>query len=116
MSYVNLINSNINLAFNLVKDLAVDAFIVKASRADFNFSTGSSNQAYTNTPAKVIIIEEKKKSKEVNTTVKTAMIKTREAGDISTLDKLSITGVTWNFTNIVRSDGYITLAEIAKEV
>jgi len=116
MSYVNLINSNVSLAFNLVKDLAVDALIVKASRSDFDFTTGATDQTFTSLPAKAIFVEEKKSSKEVNTSVKTVMIKTRESGDISTLDKLSVSNVIWNFTNIVRSNGYITIAEVAREV
>jgi len=39
MSYSGLINTNINRAFNMVKDLAIEVSLSKKSSASFDFTT-----------------------------------------------------------------------------
>jgi hypothetical protein len=117
MSYSNLINTNLNLAFRMLKDLAVDATLLRHQDVDFNFATGTHPALLTQIPIKIIEVESEKKSQEHNTVIKTVMIRNKELnGDINALDKISIGGVVWRCSNIMKSDGYITMAAIAKEV
>jgi hypothetical protein len=116
MSYSNLINSNLNLAFRMLKDLAQDAILIKHQDVEFNFALGSHPALLTNIPIKLIVVGTEKKSQEHNTVITNVMIRTKEIGDINGLDKISIGGVVWRCSNILKSDGYITLAAIAKEV
>ena len=64
MSYSNLIDSNLNKAFLLLKDLAKPMTFTKTVSADFNFSTGAVDKV-TAAPViiKVVAIEEKKPKK-----------------------------------------------------
>ena len=41
MSYKALIDSNLTLAFDMLKDLAVDVVLNESSNNDFNFATGA---------------------------------------------------------------------------
>lgn len=122
MSYSALIDSNLIRAFNLVKDLAVDAVLIKNSKKDFNFATGIAESSNTQLPVKVIIMEDKKNargsepSKEVNSIVRQVMVRTKSVGDLTTFDSLLINGATWKFTNLLQTNTYITVAEISKEL
>lgn len=116
MSYSNLINTNLNLAFRLLKDLAKDATLLRHQDVEFNFATGSHPSLLTQIPIKFIDVESEKRSQEHNTVIRTVMIRNKEInGDINALDKLVVDGVTWRLSNIMKSDGYITLAAIARE-
>lgn len=116
MSYSALVDSNLNKAFNLVKDLAVDVILVKKTKSEFNFSTGEAEASSTSITTKAIFIEEKKTSKDVNSSVKQVMLKTKSVGDLTLFDTLQAGAVIWKFTNILKSDGYITIAEVSREL
>ncbi len=117
MSYSNLINTNLNLAFRLLKDLAKDATLWRHSDADFNFATGTHPALITQVPIKLIEVKSEKKSQEHNTVIKTVMIRVKELdGDITALDKIAIGSETWRVSNIMKSDGYVMMADIAREV
>jgi hypothetical protein len=117
MSYSNLINTNLNLAFRLLKDLAKDAILWRHTSVEFNFATGSHPALLTQVPIKLIEVKSEKKSQDHNTSIKTVMIRVKElSGDITALDKIEIAGETWRVSNIMKSDGYVMMADIAREV
>jgi hypothetical protein len=116
MSYSNLINTNITLAFKMLKDLAVDATIFKRSVSEFDFGSGVADLSTTSVAVKVIVIGSEKKSQEHNTVISQIMLRSKEVLDVTALDKITINGVSWRFSNILKSNGYIIVAAIAKEV
>lgn len=115
MSYVNLVNSKLTMAFNLVKDLAKDAVLVKRDNAVFDFASNAVVSGSSLVTVKCILIKAKTSSRSINTTVQEVMFKTSELNTITDLDKLIIDDVTWKFSNILQSDGYITVAQVSKE-
>jgi hypothetical protein len=117
MSYVNLIDSNLTMAFNLVKDLAKPAVLNKKGNVSFDFETGTTKTSNnSNTAIKVIVTDISKKSKEHNAVMRQVMFKAKGLGDIKMYDSLLIDNEVWNFGNFLKSEGYIIVAEIFKEV
>jgi hypothetical protein len=116
MSYSNLIDTNITLAFKMLKDLAVDATIYRRAVTEFDFGTGVTDLSTTTIPVKVIVINSEKKSQEHNTLINQIMLRSKEVLDVTALDKITINGVSWRFSNILKSNGYIIVAAIAREV
>jgi hypothetical protein len=116
MSYANLINSNITLAFKMLKDLAVDATIYKRSSTEFDFGSGVVDTSTSTVAVKVIVVDSEKKSQEHNTLITQIMLRSKEILDVTSLDKITINGVSWRFSNILKSNGYIIVAAIAREV
>jgi hypothetical protein len=116
MSYTKLIDKQLTLAFNKVKDLAVNAIVLKRTNGEFNFATGLiASGATTQIHVKAIVVDQEKSSKDVNTEVRQVMFKTQEVTEITLLDKIVINDVTWAFSNMLKSNGYVTVAEISKE-
>jgi len=116
MSYSSLINSNLNKAFNLVKDLAVDATFTKRSDKSFNFATrtvkSSSGETIT---TKIIVLDSKKPSKDRNTVTQQIMLKTAELGDLSLYDSIMIGTTSWKLGKFIRDDGFINIVELERE-
>lgn len=116
MSYSSLINSNLNKAFNLVKDLAVDAVFTKKADKSFNFATravkSSSGETIT---SKVIVLDSKKPSKDRNTVTQQIMLKTIELGDLSLYDSVSINNISWKLGSFIKDDGFINIVELTRE-
>ena len=116
MSYSSLINSNITRAFNLVKDLAVDATFIKKSDKSFNFATRTVKSSNSETiTTKVMVLDSKKPSKDRNTVTQQIMFKTEDLGDLSLYDSILINTTSWKLGNFIKDDGFINIIEIERE-
>ena len=123
MSYKALVDSNVTLAFNLLKDLAVDAVLKKSSNQEFNFGTAEMVDDKTSYNIKAVVIEDDKKSDKHNSIKRQLLFKTRGLGDINAYDIISIPNDVnpsvlndWKFGPMINNDGYTILAEIYREV
>jgi hypothetical protein len=115
MGYAAQIDSKLNQAFNLMKDLAVPVVFVKKT-ASYDFSIGEAvTSATTNVVTKAVIVETKKTSKESNTSSKQLMFKAKEVGDITLFDSVQINGVTWKLGDVITNSGYIILTDVFKD-
>lgn len=117
MGYQALIDSNLNKAFNLSKDLAKDVVFVRKPDPAFNFGTAEASFSTTqNVSTKAIIYESKKKSKEINTVIKELMLKSKEIGDATLYDSVTIDSQNWNIVSIPKNDGFVSIVEVSREV
>ena len=116
MSYKALVNSNVTLAFNLIKDLAEDVILVKSSDNDFDFETATASEKTVNISTKAVVIKDAKKSKAHNAIKRQVMFKTRNLGDLTAYDRVMIEGKEWRFGPMINNDGYTVLAEVYREV
>jgi hypothetical protein len=117
MSYKALINSNVKLAFNLLRDLAEPVTLTKKLNSSFDFKTG--NPVVTEAPSivtKAVVTDSDKTSSEHNTATKLALFKTQDIGDISYYDKISYKNQTWSIGPLITSDNFVTVVEFQKEV
>ena len=116
MSYQALIDANLNRAFNLIKDLAKDIVLTRQTNPNFDFGTGTAKFGTPVTVAtKAVIIEDKKPNDNRNTIKRQMMLKTKEIGDINQYTTVSINNETWNIGDVIKNDGFITLADIHRE-
>jgi hypothetical protein len=116
MSYSNLIDSNLNKAFLLLKDLAKPMTFTKVIAADFDFTTGVVDEELA-VPIviKVVSIEDKKPNKASKTITKTILAKSKELPDLDLYDQVSFEGYAWKVGNIIKQAGRIWMFEIVRE-
>jgi hypothetical protein len=115
MSYKNLIDANLNKAFNLLKDLAEDGVVVKTRNISYNFAAAATESDTSDIPVKFVVVDAKRDHKDVSMTSKTILLKAKVVGDLNTNDRINIGTEVWKFAHVLQSDGYITQAEIARE-
>lgn len=116
MSYKALIDSNLNLAFNTIKDLAITVTFIKKTGTTFDFAAGTTvHTTTTNITTKAVVVEEKKTSKTSNTKTRQMMFKSKPLGDISLYDSVLIGADTWKLGDVISNSGYIILTNIYKE-
>jgi hypothetical protein len=116
MSYTNLIDINLNRAFNLLKDLAINAVLQKVNTTSFDFGTAVASVAPTNINVKIIVVEDSRDHKETSATTRQVLMKAKGIGQLNTTDRLIFNGQTWKLSHVLKSDGYIVQAEIVREV
>jgi hypothetical protein len=120
MSYAALINTNLNRAFNLIKDLAQDVSYVKKMGIEFDFGAiEASAGTQTSVVIKTVVIDAIKPERVDSghrPVVKQIMLKTKDAPDLSSFDHLVIDGAIYKVTPPVRDTGFVTLAAITKEL
>jgi len=117
MGYKALVNSQVRSAFNLIKDLAEDVTFVKKLDSSFNFNTLEAKvSSSVSVITKAVVTESKKVSEEHNAMNKLVMLKTQDIGDITAYDTLVLNGQNWKIGTSILSDGFVTIAEIHKEV
>jgi hypothetical protein len=125
MGYKTLVDSNITMAFNLLKDLAEDGVLHKSSNVDFDFSTGdkAADSGEESLPIKVVVVEDDKKSSKHNSIKRQVLFKTRNLGDVNSYESLTFSDSvdahlngTWRFGPKLNNDGYTILAEIFREI
>lgn len=115
MSYKALIDSNLNLAFKMLRDMADDCvFTIKADRA-FDFGTGETTGVDSTIITKGVLIEEEKSTKKSNTETKLLLFKTRDLPDLKSLDTVTIGGVVWDIGPDIQGNGSTVLAKILRE-
>jgi hypothetical protein len=122
MGYKALVDSNITLAFNLLKDMAKDVILNKSSANSYDFGTATVSDKKTELPIKAVVLEDDKKSKMHNSIKRQLLFKTRGLGDLNAYDTVLIEDdndssqtLTWRFGPMINNDGYTILAEIYRE-
>lgn len=113
MSYGNLIDQNLSLAYNQLKDLAQEVGFLSREMSDFNFATASST--LTEQPEKkikAVILEESKKK---NVRKRQLMFKSKDLPVLSEYDRVNIDAETWSVGLVVHQRRYITLLDVYKE-
>ena len=117
MSYRNLIDAQVRKAFTLLKDLAEDVVLTKATDASFNFGTGEAAITSPNPiVTKAVIVDTKKTSKDRNTKEKLVLMKTQYTGSITLYDSFTYKNEIWKFGDVISDDGHITIAHVFREV
>lgn len=116
MGYSATINSQLNKAFNLAKDLAVDVVLTKKPNPTFDFATGQAGFSGSQTvTTKAIFADIKTDAREQSNTVrKQVMLKLEESGQIDSYSSLTYNSEVWSFGTIIKSDGFVQLAEVMK--
>lgn len=116
MSYKALIDSNLSLAFNLLKDLATEVVLTKKTVPQFNFGNGNAEFGANQTViTKAIEINSNKTSENRNTIQKELMLKSKDVGDLTNYTTVTINSNTWNLGEIQKNDGFILLVKIFRE-
>jgi len=116
MSYTNLINKNLNLAFNLIGDLSTDFIFTKTENNSFNFSNSVVSSNTVSVATKGLVVKSEKNSQNTNVINKEIIVKSAELGDIKAFDSVSIQNTTWKLGNIIQDSGYIIRINIFREV
>jgi hypothetical protein len=116
MSYKNLVDNSLKLAFNSVKDLAKEATLTKKTNPTFNFGTGESEfQSTQNVSTKIVVSQYLKNSKDRNSIKCEILLKANEVGDLNNYSTISFDSNTWNFADIQKNDGFILIANVYRE-
>lgn len=116
MSYTNLIDSNLRKAFNILKDLAIDATFVRTNSNSFNFATGQATAVTTpNIKTKVVIFDGEEPATKSNLLVKQLLVKAKDVGNIKVFDKVDFESVTWNIGPVIKGTGFIYVIEVFRE-
>lgn len=115
MSYVNLIDTSLNRAFNLLKDLAQTGIVRKAQGISYDFGVGATLNTTTDISVKFIVTDNTRDHKDTSQTTRSILLKARAVGELNTNDRLIVGSEVWKFAHVVQSDGYITQAEIVRE-
>jgi mannose/fructose/N-acetylgalactosamine-specific phosphotransferase system component IIB len=116
MAYKNLIDSNVKKAFNLLKDLAVEAVLYKKLAPVFNFSTGEATVGDAETiNIKVVITGQIKSERGKNVIEKVIMLKSKEVGDLSFYDTITINNIEWRLGEPIKSDGFVLITSMYRE-
>lgn len=116
MSYKNLIDSKLKVAFNAVKDLAKEATLTKKNAASFNFGTGETELTNSETVStKIVVAQSAKKSADRNTINAQILLKSSEVGDLNNYATIAFESNIWNFSDIQKNDGFILVANIYRE-
>ena len=125
MGYKALVDANITLAFNLLKDLAVDVTLNKSAETNFDFGAAEVSPDYkaSQLPIKAVILLDEKKSAKHNSIERSIMFKTRGLGDLNAYETILIEDdndsskvVKWRFGPLINNDGYTIMAKIYREV
>jgi hypothetical protein len=117
VSYNSLIDSQLKRAFNLLKDLAVDATFQKKNVTGFDFNTSTATLAVApDVVTKIVITGELKKTKESKVITKTIMCKSKDMGSLNSYSTVVIDGVVWRLGDPIKDSGYILVTTMIKEV
>lgn len=116
MAYKGLMDSSLRLAFNQMKDLAELATFNKVSAKSFDFTSGDASVVTAAAVAtKVVVIEASNPSQKSKTTTLTVMVKSKEIGEVKSLEKVSLRGAIWSVVKEIKTDGFIYVLELARE-
>jgi len=119
MSYVNLVNKSLTVAFNSVKDLATDITFTKKAVTGYDFSTKlNTANAPTALNIKGVVLDSKKGklNSDRNSQLKEIMLKRQDIGDITFYDSVSIAGQDWRLGSTIADNGYIVMVEAYREI
>jgi hypothetical protein len=116
MGYANIIDANLTLVFNQLKDLAKTVTLRKKSSVSFDFASSQLEEGETSdVVTKAVFIEDKKSSSKHNSTRREILFKSRGVGDLTMYDAVLYNGETWKLGPVISNNGYTVFAEIYKE-
>lgn len=116
MGYQRLIDANLTRAFNKVKDLARDASVAKQKNIEYDFGTGEKTSVIENILFKVIIISSRRDSENKQSEETQIMFKKESVGELTQNDKVTIDGNVYVVGASVKSDGFISIVNLYREV
>jgi len=116
MSYRNLIDSNLRIAFKLLKDLVDDISIVKRSNSDFDFLNNEITASEETIYLKAIIIESTNSNSKSNSKKSQCLIQKSDVTTLSVGDVFNYKGLDYKITNSIKDDGSILLFDVEREV
>ena len=117
MGYKSLIDRQLSLAFNKLKDLAIDIIPIKKSLDDFDFETQTVDSTETTlTTIKAVWLGASKKSDKTNKVRRSLMFKRASIGETSLYDSFDESGVIWTVVRPIKDNGYITVLELEGEL
>lgn len=114
MSYSSMIDKQISIAFNKLKDLAIYVELTKTSTSEFDFGTSTVTNTTSTVVTKAVITETSKRSKEQNSTEKLMMLKTKEVGDLKAYEQVQFEGQAWKIVLPLEHNGYVTMARLVR--
>lgn len=116
MSFKARIDANLNRAFNLSRDLAVNVTFTKKLGSAFDFGTASATETgTTDIIVKGLWIDSQKKSSKIDSAERHIMLKRKDVGDVTTFDHLIEGSVTYKIGTPLKNDGYIIILSVFKE-
>ena len=110
MSYVNMIDTQLNKAYSQLKDLATTVVFNNRDVTGFDFS--SAEPTVETDPGKTVEAVILKESKKDNVRTLQLLLKTAELPEISQFDTVDIKGETWAIGPIPFQRRYITLLTV----
>ena len=117
MSLRNTVNQNVNLAFKLIGDLAIDVIFEEKTITGFDFSSGNVNSSPVVTKTiKAVFIDEVKKSKDKMTKQLQLLCKKEDLPDPTAYDRVQVRGVWYKVGKPLEDNDYIVYLEIFSEV
>ena len=116
MGYRERVISEVDRAFSLIKNLAVDVTLVEKAATAFAFGTGIATiTTGTSKVVKGVIVEKASVDVVSNTLVMKLMCKAKDIDQPDIYDKVTISGVTWNIVPPFQNDGYTITIKVARE-
>ena len=109
MSYKSLVESNLDLAFRLVGDLAYDMTLTPKQASAYDFSTGLTSVQST-TPITIRGIVEQRDSNGMG-----VILKNKDVPSPDLYDTITFGGKTYSFGDSFVSDGYTLSVQIYEE-
>ena len=114
--YKSLIDKQLALAFNQLKDLAKDAKFYKNSVAEFDFSTALVDTTPVEQPiVKIVELSTKEGNKNTSSIKKKIIFKTKDIQDLNIYSKVEIDSSMFTIVLPIKNSGYITTLDIIKE-
>jgi hypothetical protein len=117
MGYKDLIDKNLTLAFNLVKDLAVEVSFIKKTGTTFSFTTSAvSHAASTTVPKKIVWTSGIKRAIGSNIISRKLIMSIEGIDGISTYDSIFEGGIIWKISAPILNNGFIITLEAHREL
>lgn len=113
MGYQNLVDSNLKMAYRLLKDLAISTTLQRITNVEFDFNAVDVvSDSMTDTVAKAVKVSSDQKSNSATVIRQELMYRRKDVPDINSYTKILFEGNEWTIGNIIKDDGYITLVEV----
>lgn len=115
MGYRSLVKKNVDLAFKLIGDLAVDCVLTERTATTFHFNTGATatTDPVVKTIKGVLIVESNPKDVSVSLTAQ-LVFKASDLDKPDIYDKVTIDGFIWTIVPPFATDGYITTINLSR--
>jgi len=113
--FKTIINSSLDKAFILLKDLSEEVILSKKSNSSFNFETRQTSTVNVNFITKMIVVKDREETKNgVKLFVKEILLKTSAIENFSIYDTLTYRSDSWQLGATFKHTENVTLLEIYK--